>query len=358
MKRFCLTFLLSTVAMFAIPCASIASESEETFESELKAVEAKVFLKEYSFDSAEKRIKRLEIMLFPGEKLEPSMSLSDRLDKIGLRVSKREREKAEAEQGLQSTMLITGARNKMLQTESSRRNETSDPSAKQRNIDGDVILIMLDCSYSMKESITNNLAPNKPGDKQVGSFQKMDLAKDAVLHIMRNIPSSVFLGLRTYGAAYTGDPFMDCKQSSLVVPPGKSNRRDLISQLREIHPYGMTPLEYALRQAAEKDLRRFTKQKTIILISDGGDTCGGNPCEFIKQLPRMGVNLKVYCIGLGLRNRPDDRIARNQLYCIAKESDGAYLDVSSASQMIIWLSDVLRYTLDSKASPPESSYLP
>lgn len=358
MKRFCLTFLLSIVAMFAIPFASNASDSEDTFESELKAVEVKVFLKEYNSDSAEKRIKRLEIMLFPGEKPEPSMSLSDRLDKIELRVSKREREKAEAEQGLQSTMLITGARNKMLQTESSRRNETSDPSAKQRNIDGDVILIMLDCSNSMKESMTNNVVPNKSGDKQVGSVQKMDLAKDAVLHIMRSVPSSVYLGLRTYGAGYTGDPFMDCKQSSLVVPPGKSNRREFITQLRETHPYGLTPLEFALRQAAENDLRRFTKRKTIILISDGADTCGGNPCEFIKQLPRMGINLKVYCIGLGLRHRPDDIAARNQLICIAKVTDGAYLDVSSASQMIIWLSDVLRYTLDKKDSPPEGSDLP
>ncbi len=153
----------------------------------LKQQKRRSFLKNTVLMPWKKRIKRLEIMLFPGEKLEPSMTLSDRLDKILVSVSKRERKKAETEQGLQSTMLMTGARNKMLQTESSGRNETADPSAKQRNIDGDAILIMLDCSYSMKESMSNNLAPNQPGDKQIGSVQKMDLAKDAVLHIMRSV---------------------------------------------------------------------------------------------------------------------------------------------------------------------------
>ncbi len=146
---------------------------------------------------------------------------------------------------------------------------------------------------------------------------------------------------------------MDCKQTSLVVPLGKSNRRDFITRLRETHPYGMTPLEYALRQAAESDLRRFTKRKTIILISDGADTCGGNPCEFIKQLPRMGIRVKVYCVGLGLRNRAADIAARNQLTCIAKVTDGRYLDVFSANQMSIWLADVLQETLRPKSESPE-----
>lgn len=229
--------------------------------------------------------------------------------------------------GTQNTMLQTGTQNTMLQTGTAGTMiQTGAASSMIRaGVDKDAgpvnILILLDCSFSMKEKLE-------------GSMQKMDAAKMVLQQALARVPSDVNLGLRVFGQGYTGDPFMDCKQSGLLVPLGQGNRRSIIERVRQVHPYGLTPLEYALRQAAESDLAGLPGPKTLILISDGADTCGGNPCEFIKQLPRMGIKLKVDIVGLSLKNRPDDVIARHQLNCITETSGGKYYDANTAAQLI------------------------
>lgn len=229
--------------------------------------------------------------------------------------------------GTQNTMLQTGTQNTMLQTGTvgTMIQSGTNSSLIQGGVLKDAgpvnILILLDCSYSMKENLERGM-------------QKMDAAKMVLQQALARVPADVNLGLRVFGQGYTGDPFMDCKQSALLVPLGQGNRRSIIERARQVHPYGLTPLEYALRQAAENDLQGLNGPKTLILISDGADTCGGNPCEFIKQLPRLGIKLKVDIVGLSLKNRPDDILARNQLNCITEQSGGKYYDANTAAQLI------------------------
>lgn len=229
--------------------------------------------------------------------------------------------------GTQNTMLQTGTQNTMLQTGTAGALIQSGTASSliRGGVDKEAgpvnILILLDCSFSMKEKLEGNM-------------QKMDAAKMVLQQALTRVPSDVNLGLRVFGQGYTGDPFMDCKQSALLVPLGQGNRRSIIERVRQVHPYGLTPLEYGLRQAAENDLAGLNGPKTLILISDGADTCGGNPCEFIKQLPRMGIKLKVDIVGLSLKNRPDDVMARHQLKCITETSGGKYYDANTAAQLI------------------------
>jgi Ca-activated chloride channel family protein len=229
--------------------------------------------------------------------------------------------------GTQSTTLQTGTASTLLQTgtagtliQSGTANSIIQGGVNKEA--GPVnILFLLDASFSMKEKLD-------------GSMQKMDAAKMVLQQALSRVPSDVNLGLRVFGQGYTGDNWADCKQSALLVPLGQGNRRSIIERVRQIHPYGLTPLEFALRQAAEGDLSGLSGPKTLILISDGADTCGGNPCEFIKQLPRMGIKLKVDIVGLSLGHRPEDMMARHQLNCITENSGGKYYDAKTAAQLI------------------------
>ncbi len=229
--------------------------------------------------------------------------------------------------GTQNTMLQTGTANTMLQTGTVGTMIQSGTASSiiQGGVDKEAgpinILILLDASYSMKENLEHGM-------------QKMDAAKMVLQQALSRIPSDVNVGLRVFGQSYSGDPYIDCKQSALLVPLGQGNRRSIIEKVRQIHPYGLTPLTYALRQAAESDLSGLQGPKTLILISDGADTCNENPCEFIKQLPRLGIKLKVDIVGLSLGHRPDDIIARNQLNCITEKSGGKYYDAKTAAQLI------------------------
>ena len=179
------------------------------------------------------------------------------------------------------------------------------------------ILFLIDASYSMKE-------------KFGGGDRKMGAAKQVLEEAITRIPADVNLGLRVFGQSFSGAPEIDCRQTSILVPLGAHNRNGLIQAIRTIQPSGLTPLEFALRQAAEVDFAGAVGSKLIILVSDGRDTCGGDPCRFISLLPRYGIKLKVDVVGLLIH----DKQAQEQLHCLAETSGGKYFDANSAGDLI------------------------
>ena len=194
------------------------------------------------------------------------------------------------------------------------------------------ILFIVDGSRSMLEVIEH------------GGRQKMDAAKDVLQQALARIPNDVNIGLRVFGqgavttqhsmfgGGFGGlNMFSECQNSALWVPIGRSNRRSFIEKVRQIKPYGMTPLSYAIEQAAHYDFRGVEGSKVIILITDGADTCDRNPCEVIARLPLHGIRLKVDVVGLALAREPE---ARRQLDCIAKTSNGKYYDAKSSAELI------------------------
>jgi hypothetical protein len=212
--------------------------------------------------------------------------------------------------GTEGALLQTGTQGTMLQTGVERQ-------APLLNI-----LILIDCSHSMKEGLGGMLS--------MGAEQKMDAAKRVLQETMAMIPSDVNVGLRVFGNSFRNDVFLDCQQSALLVPIGVHNRRSIIEAVRQIRPYGLTPLTYALHEAAE-DLQSVQGKKQIILISDGAETCGSDPCEFIRRLTANGIEIKVDIVGLALRNDPDAKI---QLNCIAKTSGGQFYDSNTAAELV------------------------
>jgi hypothetical protein len=221
--------------------------------------------------------------------------------------------------GTQSTTLQTGTENTLLQTGT----QSSLIQGGVEHAGGPVnILFLIDCSYSMKEKLG-------------GQTQKLEGAKQVLQNALTRIPGDVNVGLRVFGQGVgygvTFNPGIDCRQTALLVPLGQGNRRSIIEKVRNMKPFGMTPLEYALRQAAEDDFSGCQGQKILILISDGADTCGGDPCRFIRQLPMLGIKIKVDIVGLELKH---DREARNELNCIAESSGGKYYDANTAAELV------------------------
>ena len=233
--------------------------------------------------------------------------------------------------GTQSTLLQTGAENTTLR---SGTENTMLQGGTERNTETTNIEIVIDCSQSMKEGLGGMLSKAEP---------KMEAAKRVLEETMATIPPDVNVGLRVFGQSFNNDPFLDCQQTALLVPIGTHNRRAMVERIRQIRPFGLTPLTYAIREAAS-DLEQMGGRKQIILISDGAETCGQDPCRLVHMLTERGFNMKIDIVGLGLRG---DREAKLQLNCIANQSGGKFYDSNTSAELV---DNLRKITSESKIS--------
>lgn len=135
------------------------------------------------------------------------------------------------------------------------------------------------------------------------------------------------MGLRVYGAeVFERTAPGACTDSQLVVPIGSDNRPELRDAIDRYEPFGETPISYSLEQAA-KDLGPDGK-RTILLVSDGEETCDADPCATAATLAEGDVEVKIDVVGLAVSGR-----TRDQLRCVAERGNGSYYDADSADDL-------------------------
>ena len=162
---------------------------------------------------------------------------------------------------------------------------------------------------------------------QIDGKPKMVIAKEILHDASFWLPDDLNLALRAYGNA-SASTDNDCADSSLLVPFGTKNRtsiRDAISQLR---PLGQTPIAYALNQAAG-DFAALESERALVLVTDGIESCGGDPVAAARELRKQGI--MIHLIGFGLGNTADQDTA--SLQAIADASGGYFLTANSAEEL-------------------------
>ncbi|WP_297005948.1 VWA domain-containing protein [uncultured Corynebacterium sp.] len=179
-------------------------------------------------------------------------------------------------------------------------------------------MLVLDGSYSMVE-------------KDVDGRARIDVAKEAANKVLTKIGDATDVGLLTYGTKVSNGPddkVEGCKDITLLSGPVSGKVDDLKDKVDEVTPKGFTPIGEALRAAAEA--LPDSGDRTIVLVSDGADTCAPPPvCEVARELDRNGVDLVINTVGLLV-----DRAAREELECIAEATGGSYADAKDAEQLI------------------------
>ena len=177
---------------------------------------------------------------------------------------------------------------------------------------GGSVILVLDGSGSMKES-------------SGGGETRMEAAKRSLGKVVDGLPAESSVGLRVYGSTIEDGPD-SCKDSTLLVPVRKVDKSALKAGIEKLKPLGNTPISYSLKQAV-KDLPK-DGPRSIVLVTDGEENCGGNPCKVARDLKRQGTDLVVDVVGLQV-----DAKARNQLTCIASAGGGTYYDVEKVEEL-------------------------
>ncbi len=119
------------------------------------------------------------------------------------------------------------------------------------------ILFILDGSGSMWGRLDN--------------VEKIVIAKERMIELVQEL-EGVNMGLITYGHRRKGD----CDDIEVMVPLGAGNQEAVIQQIQSISPKGKTPITKSIELAAQQ-LETIEEETEIVLVSDGLETCEGDP---------------------------------------------------------------------------------
>ncbi|PAQ02849.1 VWA domain-containing protein [Mesorhizobium mediterraneum] len=168
----------------------------------------------------------------------------------------------------------------------------------------DRVVIVLDASGSMWAQIDG-----KP---------KLEIARESLRSVLQSVPADKEIGFMAYGHREKGS----CEDIELIVPPQAGSAGAVSAAADSLKFIGKTPLTSAVKQAAEA-LKYAEDKATVILITDGLETCNGDPCALGKELKAAGVDFTVDVVGFGLTADEGRQVA-----CLADNTGGKYIQAS------------------------------
>ena len=172
------------------------------------------------------------------------------------------------------------------------------------------VMFILDASGSMLE--------------EAGGQVKMDTAKEVMARIVPELAPEVAVGLTAYGHRRKGD----CSDIEIAIPPGSTDRTNLLAKVKSLQAKGKTPISAAILTAAGQ-LKTKEAETTIVLVSDGMETCGGDPCKVAAQLKATGAKFVIHVVGFDV-----GAAAARQLQCVAQATGGKYFSADNGESLL------------------------
>jgi Ca-activated chloride channel homolog len=166
---------------------------------------------------------------------------------------------------------------------------------------------------------------------KVGSKTKMEIAKEAVRNYASKLPQGSNVMLRVYGQKGSNadsDKKVSCESTEVVYELHTYNEGDFQNSLDQFEPTGWTPIAGVIL-AAQKDLEGQNGDKAenlIYVVSDGVETCDGDPAAAAKAIADSPAKAQVNVIGFDVNNEGQQSLRK-----IAQAGGGEYHSVHSAA---------------------------
>ncbi|WP_309665823.1 VWA domain-containing protein [Tabrizicola sp.] len=159
---------------------------------------------------------------------------------------------------------------------------------------------------------------------QIDGRAKLEIAREALGSVLAGIPAEAEIGLMAYGHREKGS----CDDIELVVPPGPGTAAAITEAANTMKFLGKTPLSEAVRRAAA-ELKSTEEKATVILITDGIETCEADPCALGAELEASGVDFTAHVVGFGLTEEEGKAVA-----CLAENTGGKYIQAADAGSLV------------------------
>jgi len=183
------------------------------------------------------------------------------------------------------------------------------PTKTRRNLE-----IILDASGSMKAVMA-------------GKKTRWDVALETLDQVLNTLPDDFNVGLRMYGHREASTSPKTCTDTQLLVPVRKLNRAAIMKSASAFKPKGETPLVYSSLQAPG-DLKQLGGG-TVILITDGEESCKGDPVKAAEELKASGLDIRLNIVGFALKNPK----TQQELAAFAQATGGLYYAANTGAAL-------------------------
>jgi Ca-activated chloride channel homolog len=159
---------------------------------------------------------------------------------------------------------------------------------------------------------------------QIDGKPKITIAKEVMGKLIPELPRDERIGLIAYGHRRKSD----CNDVETLVKLGTNEKQAVLNAVAGLNAKGKTPLTRSVNRAIDM-LRQENGASTLVLVSDGIESCNTDPCSAVKAAKASGVNFVLYTVGFGLSKKES-----SQLECMAKAGGGQYFQANNAEELL------------------------
>lgn len=189
------------------------------------------------------------------------------------------------------------------------------------------VLLMLDSSGSMA------------GADPSGAV-KIDAAKAALERYVVGTPDNFNLGMLVFGHRGNNDESgraESCAGIDVLNELGTLNVETVPGTLAQFQPTGWTPIAASLDRAAQAFGGREGQANRIVLVTDGIETCDGDPVAAATRLKQAGIAVTVDVVGFDVQGSSDQAALR----AVAEATGGTYVNAGDAGALNAYFDDLL-----------------
>jgi hypothetical protein len=162
--------------------------------------------------------------------------------------------------------------------------------------------------------------------QRLGDKRRIELAREALLDLTASgLPAATPFALRVFGHRET-----DSCRTDLELPLAPLDRAAAAAEIRSIEAKNLarTPIAASLR-AVGQDLAAASGPRLVVLVTDGEETCDGDPAAAIEALRAGGVDVRVNIVGFAI----DELMLEEDFERWARMGGGRYFDAADGEAL-------------------------
>ncbi len=171
---------------------------------------------------------------------------------------------------------------------------------------------------------------------QVDGENKIVIARRVLADMVAELPAASTVGVVAYGHRREGD----CQDIETLIPLGPLDSQAVTQAIEGLNPKGKTPITGSLQHALDI-LETAKTRATVVLLSDGLETCGGDPCGAVRAALEKGAELVLHVVGFDVSGED-----LSQLQCMAQAGNGLFLTADHGDELAAALDAAMALPVD------------